>query len=124
MASEDMMMMMMDETSLSYLSSSTSNESSSSLASTSDDYLLSSTDSVKPTVTKTILTKIKLKFWRCAKRSCHVLLHKILQDDFLRYSGRITRHSHLPDSADIQMRNLREAMRNSRKRNITITTNR
>ncbi len=53
-------MMMMDETSLSYSSSLTSNESSSSLTSTSDDYLSSSTDSVKPTVTKIILKKIRL----------------------------------------------------------------
>jgi hypothetical protein len=46
MVSEDMMMM--DETSLSYSSSSTSNEFS------------SSTDLVKPTVTKRILTRLRL----------------------------------------------------------------
>jgi hypothetical protein len=56
MVSEDMIMM--DETSLSY--SSSSNESSSSLTSTSDDYLSSSTGSVKSTVTKIILTKVKM----------------------------------------------------------------
>jgi hypothetical protein len=73
----------MDETSLSYSSSSTSNESSSSLTSTSDDYLSSSTDSVTPTVTKNNFKKDQtMKFWRCAKRSGHVLLHTTLQDDF------------------------------------------
>jgi MarR-like DNA-binding transcriptional regulator SgrR of sgrS sRNA len=52
-----------------------------------------------------------IKFWRCAKRSCRVLLHTTLQDDFLRYSGKVTRHSHLPNPAELEVRNVREAMR-------------
>ncbi len=68
MAFEDMILMVMDATSLSYLSSSTSNESSSSLTSTSDDYFLSSTDSVKPTVTKNNFNKDQIEIVALCKK--------------------------------------------------------
>ncbi|CAF2982191.1 unnamed protein product [Rotaria sp. Silwood2] len=118
MASEDIMIM--DETSSSSSSTSTSNESSST-----------SSNSVKPSITETKSNKRKvmlvidgfnyqfknfnkdksIKFWRCAKRNCRVLLHTTIQNEFLRYSGKITRHSHLPNPAEAEVRNLREAMR-------------
>jgi hypothetical protein len=42
-------------------------------------------------------------FWRCTKRSCRMLLHTILENEFLRY--------HLPNPVKIEVRNLREVMR-------------
>jgi hypothetical protein len=112
--------MMMDETTSSSWSASTSDESTSSSANT-----------IKPVIIKTKSNKRKtmlvidgynfqfknfskdqtIKFWRCAKRRCNVLLHTTVADEFLCYSGKITRHSHLPNPAELEVRNLREAMR-------------
>jgi hypothetical protein len=55
--------------------------------------------------------KKTLKFWRCANRNCAVLLHTTLDDEFVCYSGRVADHSHLPNPAELQVRNLREKMR-------------
>ena len=52
-----------------------------------------------------------IKFWRCANRECGVLLHTNLNDEFVRFSGSKTDHSHLPNPAELEIRNLREAMR-------------
>ena len=52
-----------------------------------------------------------IKFWRCADRDCGVLLHTNLNDEFVRFSGKKTDHSHLPNPAELEIRNLREAMR-------------
>ncbi|CAF2269951.1 unnamed protein product [Rotaria magnacalcarata] len=51
------------------------------------------------------------KFWRCANRSCGVLLHTSLNEEFLRYSGKVIEHNHLPNPAEVEIRNLRETMR-------------
>ena len=40
-----------------------------------------------------------------------MLMHTTLDDGFLRYSGRTTTHSHLPNPAQSEIRNLREKMR-------------
>jgi len=58
-----------------------------------------------------ILIKKTLKFWRCANRNCAALLHTTLDDEFVCYSGRVADHSHLPNPAELQVRNLREKMR-------------
>ncbi|CAF1405696.1 unnamed protein product, partial [Rotaria sordida] len=125
MTSEDIMII--DETS-----------SSSSPTSTSNEFPSSQSNSVKPTITETKSNKRKvmlvidgfnyqfknfnkdksIKFWRCAKRSCSVLLHTTLRNEFLRYSGKITRHSHLPNPAEAEVRNLREAMRKRAEKEI------
>ena len=52
-----------------------------------------------------------LKFWRCANRNCGVLLHTSLNDEFVRFSGSMANHSHLPNPAALEIRTLRENMR-------------
>ncbi|CAF3522849.1 unnamed protein product [Rotaria sp. Silwood2] len=52
-----------------------------------------------------------IKFWRCANRSCGLLLHTTLNDEFIRFSGNVTEHSHPPNPAELEIRNLRENMR-------------
>ncbi|CAF1300987.1 unnamed protein product [Rotaria sordida] len=52
-----------------------------------------------------------IKFWRCANRSCGVLLHTNFNDEFVRFSGSMTEHSHPPNPAELEIRNLREEMR-------------
>ena len=104
MQSQDIMM---DET-----SSSSSTENSSSLST-----------SAKQNITKTKTNKRKLmlfiegynfqfksfnknktiKFWRCADRSCGMILHTNLDDEFIRFAGKVTDHSHLPNPAQLQI---------------------
>ena len=60
---------------------------------------------------KNFNSKKTIKFWRCADRNCSILMHTTLDDEFLRYSGRTTNHSHLPNPAQSEIRNLREKMR-------------
>jgi hypothetical protein len=120
MASNDTVMI--NETSSSSFSSSSSAQSR--------EYSSSSTSS-KPTIERTKSNKRKsmltiniyhfqrknynknktLKFWRCANRNCHVLLHTNLNDEFVRFSGGMTGHSHVPNPAELEIRHLREAMR-------------
>ncbi|CAF1392568.1 unnamed protein product, partial [Rotaria sordida] len=52
-----------------------------------------------------------IRFWRCANRSCAVLLHTNLNDEFVRFSGSMTEHSHPPNPAELEIINLREEMR-------------
>ncbi len=52
-----------------------------------------------------------MKFWRCANRDCGVLMHTNLNDEFVRFSGSVVEHSHLPNPAQLEIRELREAMR-------------
>jgi len=52
-----------------------------------------------------------MKFWRCANRHCGVLMHTNLNDEFVRFSGSVVEHSHLPNPAQLEIRELREAMR-------------
>ncbi|CAF1550758.1 unnamed protein product [Adineta ricciae] len=52
-----------------------------------------------------------MKFWRCANRNCGMLLHTILNRQFVRFSGKITDHSHLPDPTAFEIRTSRERMR-------------
>ena len=123
--------MMFDETSSS--SSICSSSSISSSSSKSSEHLSSSSASIpdKPTIGRTLLNKRKpmltingyhfqmknynknktIKFWRYANRNCGVLLHTNLNDEFVRFSGSKTDHSHLPNPAELEIRNLREAMR-------------
>ncbi len=123
MASGDVMMMN-DDTSSSSLSTLTECSSSSSSSS-------SSTNSAKPTITTTTSNKRRLmlviegydfqlknfnqdrtvKFWRCTNRACRVLVHTTLENEFLRYGGKLSCHSHLPNPSAYEVRNLREAMR-------------
>ena len=60
---------------------------------------------------KNFNNKGTIKFWRCANRSCGVLLHTSLNEEFLRYSEKVTEHTHLPNPAEEEIRNLRETMR-------------
>lgn len=102
-------------------SKSKSTEPSSSLSSVSP----------KPTIIKTTSNKRKamltingyqyqlknfnknktIKFWRCSNRTCSALLHTNLNDEFIRFSGKTAEHSHLPNPAELEIRNLKEAMR-------------
>lgn len=59
-----------------------------------------------------------VKFWRCANRNCGVLLHTNLDDEFIRFSGNITDHSHLPNPAALEVRTLREKMRQRAEREL------
>jgi len=52
-----------------------------------------------------------MKFWRCANRNCGLLLHTNLNDEFVRFSGSVTEHSHLPNPVELEIRTLREEMR-------------
>ncbi|CAF1597501.1 unnamed protein product [Rotaria magnacalcarata] len=52
-----------------------------------------------------------IKFWRCADRNCSALLHTNLNDEFVRFSRNIADHSHLPNPATLEIRTLREKMR-------------
>ncbi|CAF1362499.1 unnamed protein product [Rotaria sordida] len=120
--------------SLSSLSSSSSSKSTESSSSSSKPTESSSSllsISPKPTITKTTSNKRKtmltingyqfqlknfnknktIKFWRCGNRSCGVLLHTNLNDEFVRFSGKTTQHSHLPNPAELEIRNLKEVMR-------------
>ncbi|CAF1309220.1 unnamed protein product [Rotaria sordida] len=115
MTSQDIMMT--DETSS--LSSSSIESSSSSLSSAKS--VITKTTSNKRILMlvidgynfqfKNFNKKKDLKFWRCANRSCGVLLHATRDDEFLCYSGKVTDHSHLPNPAELEVRNLREKMR-------------
>ena len=60
---------------------------------------------------KKLNNKGTIKFWRFANRSCGVLLHTSLNEEFLRYSGKVTEHTHLPNPAGVEIRNFRETMR-------------
>ncbi|CAF3352145.1 unnamed protein product [Rotaria sp. Silwood1] len=112
-------------------SSSKPTEPSSSSSKPTESSSLLLSISPKPTITKTTSNKRKtmltinchqyqlknfnknktIKFWRCASRSCGVLLHTNLNDEFVRFSGKTTEHSHLPNPAELEIRNLKEVMR-------------
>ncbi|CAF3377199.1 unnamed protein product [Rotaria sp. Silwood2] len=64
----------------------------------------SSSTSPKPSIIKTTSNKHfnknkTVKFWRCAKRDCGVLLHTNLNDEFIRFSGKKINRTHLPNPA-------------------------
>ncbi|CAF2922945.1 unnamed protein product [Rotaria sp. Silwood2] len=106
-------------------------DNTSSSSSDSNKYPSSSSTSTKPVITKTKSNKRKsilviddynfqlknfnknrtIKFWRCANRTCGMLLHTNPNDEFLRYSVREKDHTHLPNSAETEIRNLGETMR-------------
>ena len=52
-----------------------------------------------------------IKFWQCANRNCGMLLHTNLDDEFIRFAGSISEHSHAPKPAELEIRNIREKMR-------------
>lgn len=52
-----------------------------------------------------------LKFWRCAVRDCGVLVHTNLNDEFVRFSGKKTEHTHLPNTSTAEIRDLKEKMK-------------
>ncbi|CAF3890406.1 unnamed protein product, partial [Rotaria magnacalcarata] len=52
-----------------------------------------------------------IKFWRCAHRNCSALLHANLNEEFVRFSRNIADHSHLQNPATLEIRTLREKMR-------------
>ncbi|CAF3910328.1 unnamed protein product [Rotaria sordida] len=121
MASEDEMMMD-DNISCSILSTTT--EHSSVLSSSSNNSPKSSITTTTSNKRKLILViegyhfQLKkfskdgsLKFWRYANRTCRVLLHTNIKNEFIRYGGKSPVHSHLPDPSASEIRNLREAMR-------------
>lgn len=60
---------------------------------------------------KNVNSKKTIKFWRCARRSCGVIMHTTLNDEFIRYSGTTLSHDHLPNPAESELRELRERMR-------------
>ncbi|CAF1377593.1 unnamed protein product [Rotaria magnacalcarata] len=107
-------------------------ETSSSLSSSlSSSSFSPSSSSVKVAISKTTTNKRKsmltvngyafrmkaynkaktIKFWRCANRNCRALLHTNLNDEFVRFSGNMTNHSHLLNPAALEIRTLREKMR-------------
>jgi hypothetical protein len=45
-----------------------------------------------------------VKFWRCVNRPCHVLLHKTVKNEFIRYGGKSSVHSHLPNPSASEIR--------------------
>jgi len=116
-------------------SESTQDSSSSSFASSSESiqYPSSSSSStlIKPTIEKTKSNKRNsmlningyhfqfrnfnrsktTKYWRCANRKCGMILHTTLSDEFIRFGGKMTDHSHLPNPTEGEIRNLREVMR-------------
>ncbi|CAF4963807.1 unnamed protein product, partial [Rotaria socialis] len=85
----------------------------------------------KPTITITYLNKGKfmlivngynfqfknfnrkktIKFWSCTNRSCNVILHTNFDDTFIRFSGTVTDHNHLPNPADLELRDLKRSMK-------------
>jgi hypothetical protein len=52
-----------------------------------------------------------LKYWRCANRLCNVILHTNINDEFVRFSNNKSDHSHIPNPAALEIRNVREKMR-------------
>ncbi|CAF4513618.1 unnamed protein product, partial [Rotaria sp. Silwood2] len=86
---------------------------------------------VKPTITKPPSNKGKLmlivngysfqlknfnrnktvKFWRCTNKSCNVIMHTNLDDEFIQFSATISDHCHLPDPADYEVRDLKRSMK-------------
>ncbi|CAF4235009.1 unnamed protein product, partial [Rotaria sordida] len=127
---------------INYLSSSSSSKPTESSSSSSKSTESSSSlfpISPSPSITKTTSNKRKtmltingyqyqlknfnksktIKFWRCAKRSCGVLLHTNLKDEFVRFSGKTTEHSHLPNPTQLEIRNLKEAMRQRAENELT-----
>ncbi|CAF3649126.1 unnamed protein product, partial [Rotaria sp. Silwood1] len=140
MAAQDEMMMDDDASSLSSSISTECSSSSSSSSSSLIEYSSSlSTDLLKPTVNKTVSNKRRLmldiegynfqlknvskdqtvKFWRCANRTCRVLVHTTLENEFIRYGGKSSIYSHLPNPSATEVRNLREAMRKRAENEIT-----
>ncbi|CAF1093464.1 unnamed protein product [Rotaria sp. Silwood1] len=98
-----------DETSSSSFSSSKPINCLSSLSSSSSSKPTESSSSLlsispKPTITKTTSNKRKAI-------NCDVLLHTNLNDELVRFSGKTTEHSHLPNPAELEIRNLKEVMR-------------
>lgn len=96
---------------------------------------MSSSDAQKPmiTITKTNKGKVMLtidsyhfqwrsvnakkttKFWRCSNRSCGVILHTTINNEFVRFSGSVSEHCHLPNPVETEIRALRESMRERAK---------
>ena len=64
---------------------------------------------------KNLNSKKTIQFWRCADSDCGVLMHTTLDDEFIRYAGKATGHSHLSNPAESAIRNLREKMRGRAK---------
>ena len=52
-----------------------------------------------------------VKFCRCTKRSCNVILHTNLDDTFIKFSGTVTDHNHLPNPADLKLRDVKKSMK-------------
>jgi len=61
------------------------------------------------------------KYWRCANRKCGVAFYTTFSDQFIRFGGSMTSHSHLPNPDELEIRNLREVMR-QRAENESIPT--
>ena len=55
-----------------------------------------------------------LKFWRCANRTCRVLVHTNIENEFKRFGGKLSHHDHLPNPSATEVRNLREKLRKER----------
>lgn len=60
---------------------------------------------------KSFNSKKTMKFWRCSNRSCGVILHTNLTNEFVRFSGSFGEHCHLPNPVETEVRGLRESMR-------------
>ncbi|CAF1563097.1 unnamed protein product [Didymodactylos carnosus] len=92
--------------------------------------------SAKPIITKTISNKGRdmlvidgfefqlknsaktIQIWRCANRDCGVILHTNIHNEFLRYSGKSTEHCHLPNTARVEVRNVKQLMRERAKNDL------
>lgn len=60
---------------------------------------------------KNVNGKKTTKFWRCANRACGVIVHTTTDDEFIRFSGGMAVHCHMPNPAETEIRDLRESMR-------------
>ena len=55
--------------------------------------------------------KKTVKFCRRTNRSCNVILHTNLDNTLIKFSGTVTDHNHLPNPADLELRNLNRSMK-------------
>ena len=60
-----------------------------------------------------------VKFWRCTNRTCRVLVHTNIENEFKRYGGKQSSHDHLPNPSATEVRNLREKMRRRAEKETT-----
>ena len=109
----------------------TIHETECSLSSQPSENLFLQSSPVKPTISKTHSNKGNIvlivnsydfqvrnfnrkktvKFCRCTNKSCNVILHTNLDNTLIKFSGTVTDHNHLPNPADLELRDLKGSMK-------------